>query len=71
MVDISRHVVLRLMMVETLEHIATTISDPLIQVHTDGLSDSIHSTLRVNIISPNYDLIKYVHMILRSFICGR
>lgn len=58
MIDISRHVILRLRMVETLEHIATTISDPLLQIHTDGLSDSTHTTLRVTIISNNYDLIK-------------
>ncbi|XP_067942006.1 mediator of RNA polymerase II transcription subunit 17-like isoform X2 [Watersipora subatra] len=57
-VEMARHVVLRLMMVETVEHMALTVSDPLLHLHTDGLSNALCSSLRVTITSPNYDSIK-------------
>jgi len=57
-IDMGRNVVLRLMVTETIEHLALTISDPLLHIHTDGLSDALNSSLRVTITSPSYDLIK-------------
>lgn len=60
MIDISRHVVLRLRTIEIVEHLSLTISDPSIHVHTDGLSSETNTSLKVTITSPSYDLIKLV-----------